>query len=208
MRSSVDGAAMMWAQHPQSNNSYSMVCPFLSFSFLHFKQTFFSFSFQISLRLYLLVFSSLSLFSIISEISLIAFISLENHADLPSVFCLAIKRFTPYRKIENDVSIPSSVDFSPLLRIPSPSDLSASCPSQAASSSLYRLYGCVVHSGGLGGGHYISYCRSHAAHQERAGEEKGAEKWYYASDTSVSDVKMAQVKASQAYLVFYERVNE
>ena len=119
--------------------------------------------------------------------------------DLPPVFCLAIKRFSPYRKIENDVSIPSQVDFSSLLRnSPSPS------PSPSPVSTTYRLYGCVVHSGGLGGGHYVSYTRSLSQHQ---GKEKGGgeEKWYYASDTSVSDVKANQVKVSQSYLVFYER---
>lgn len=45
----------------------------------------------------------------------------------------------------------------------------------------YRLYGIVCHSGGMGGGHYIAYmCYT----------IKDKRRWYYASDSHVSEVPL------------------
>jgi len=61
----------------------------------------------------------------------------------------------------------------------------------------YRLFGIVVHSGGLQAGHYVAY-----TYKRRA---QGKDGWYYFSDTSWKQVNEAKVLKSEAYLLFYER---
>ena len=52
----------------------------------------------------------------------------------------------------------------------------------------YELYGIISHSGGMGGGHYISYIKT----PER--------KWYHASDSHVSEVSERRVIESEGYI--------
>ncbi len=56
----------------------------------------------------------------------------------------------------------------------------------------YRLSGAVVHSGSLGGGHYVAFVR------------RGS-RWYYISDSHVKVVSEASALSCQAYLLFYVR---
>ena len=65
-------------------------------------------------------------------------------------------------------------------------------------STRYKLYGIVVHSGSLFGGHYIAYIR----HLQ---DEKDDE-WVYCSDSHTRTVPWDIVKKCQAYMLFYERV--
>lgn len=60
---------------------------------------------------------------------------------------------------------------------------------------FYRLYGVSIHSGGIGGGHYIA--RVHARPPGR---------WYSFSDSSGQEIQLADVLNSEAYILFYERV--
>lgn len=95
---------------------------------------------------------------------------------------------------------------------------------------LYALYGVVEHSGSIRGGHYVAYVkvRQHLKNDsyrwsflpknqklERAIDNcKGAEanpdvppgKWYYVSDSYVTEVPESKVLKAQAYLLFYERI--
>ncbi len=72
------------------------------------------------------------------------------------------------------------------------------CPHRSATAAiprlLYSLTGVVVHSGAMGGGHYISYIKLGAT---------GA--WYHASDSSVSPASLESVLQAQAYILFYKR---
>ena len=61
---------------------------------------------------------------------------------------------------------------------------------------LYELYAISVHSGGMGGGHYIAYAK------HRIGVE---EKWFYYSDSHYQEVSEQQVLSAQAYVLFYRR---
>ena len=59
----------------------------------------------------------------------------------------------------------------------------------------YQLYGIVVHSGGLAGGHYISYVRKHNTNS-----------WFYCSDSHTRSTTWDQVRKCQAYLLFYRLI--
>ena len=75
---------------------------------------------------------------------------------------------------------------------------------QTHRSGIYFLYGVVVHSGGMNGGHYIAYVRKSESNRANSTEElkKG---WYYFSDSTVSKVTVETVLKSQAYILFYQR---
>uniref|UniRef100_A0A158P7U2 Ubiquitin carboxyl-terminal hydrolase n=1 Tax=Angiostrongylus cantonensis TaxID=6313 RepID=A0A158P7U2_ANGCA len=99
---------------------------------------------------------------------------------------------------------------------------------------LYSLYGVVVHSGGLSGGHYIAYVKSrHRLKQAHAFLESARStcvdslssqigscidnlhgetelpndgQWYCCSDSQVLPVGENRVLSAEAYILFYERV--
>mmetsp|Transcript_18020 Transcript_18020/g.29596 ORF Transcript_18020/g.29596 Transcript_18020/m.29596 type:complete len:897 (-) Transcript_18020:327-3017(-) len=108
------------------------------------------------------------------------------------------------QKLAGHVSFPSILDLFPFscnsLGTPCPGP--SLCPGHAehtASHSKkdelqYRLYGVVVHGGGLGGGHYTAY----VLHKEQ---------WYYFSDTHLSRRSEAEVLAAEAYILFYQRIS-
>ena len=64
----------------------------------------------------------------------------------------------------------------------------------------YSLYGLVEHSGSLHGGHYVA----HVKVKPSSADSKS--KWYYVSDTQVSEAQQETVLRKQAYLLFYEKV--
>lgn len=53
----------------------------------------------------------------------------------------------------------------------------------------------MVHSGSMGGGHYVAYVRTSPTGSE----------WYHISDTSVGSVSQEEALSQQAYILFYER---
>jgi Ubiquitin carboxyl-terminal hydrolase len=87
---------------------------------------------------------------------------------------------------------------------------------QKAICAHYRLRGLVVHSGGMGGGHYVAYVRqprpaTTGQHTEESYKSNGnAEKdeWLYISDTHVTPVPSSRVRKAQAYILFYERIDK
>jgi hypothetical protein len=85
----------------------------------------------------------------------------------------------------------------------------------------YHLYAIVSHGGGMGGGHYVAYCRKQnigEAGSRNSGrfpephtpiacqlEHRNREAWYYFSDSDVRAVSLSEVLKVQAYILFYER---
>uniref|UniRef100_A0AC35TKV8 USP domain-containing protein n=1 Tax=Rhabditophanes sp. KR3021 TaxID=114890 RepID=A0AC35TKV8_9BILA len=80
----------------------------------------------------------------------------------PCILTLHIKRFEQYqamyststRKISGFVDFDFDMDLAPFCA------KEAKRITPGETSVLYRLYGIVVHSGGLGGGHYIAYVKT------------------------------------------------
>ncbi|VDM54928.1 unnamed protein product [Angiostrongylus costaricensis] len=135
---------------------------------------------------------------------------------------------TSTRKISGHVFFPVMFDMAPFC-----------CRNVERISSgekrlLYSLYGVVVHSGGLSGGHYIAYVKSrHRLKQAHAFLESARStcvdslssqidssidklhgepelpndgQWYYCSDSQVLPVAENRVLSAEAYILFYERV--
>lgn len=94
---------------------------------------------------------------------------------------------------------------------------------------LYSLYGVVEHSGSIHGGHYVAYVKVRPKLQpnsyrwnflpknqanKKSSDNLGAlgepeippGKWFYISDSYVSQVNESKVLGAQAYLLFYERI--
>ncbi|XP_072991726.1 ubiquitin carboxyl-terminal hydrolase 2-like [Typha latifolia] len=69
----------------------------------------------------------------------------------------------------------------------------------------YRLIGVVEHSGSMGGGHYVAYVRGERI-RGRAQKAISSPSWFYASDSHVREVSLSEVLKSEAYILFYERV--
>jgi len=92
-----------------------------------------------------------------------------------------------FEKDNKHIPFSSSIDIAPF----------TTNPQQKA---LYRLCGTVVHSGGMGGGHYIAYVR------KDNGVHDSSSRWYYISDSSCKESSLKSVLSSDAYILFYERV--
>ncbi|XP_068666333.1 ubiquitin carboxyl-terminal hydrolase 2-like [Aristolochia californica] len=69
----------------------------------------------------------------------------------------------------------------------------------------YRLVGVVEHLGTMRGGHYVAYVRGER-NKRQSGNDVLSSVWFYASDTSVREVSLAEVLQSEAYILFYEKV--
>ncbi|OWR54466.1 ubiquitin carboxyl-terminal hydrolase 45 like protein [Danaus plexippus plexippus] len=140
----------------------------------------------------------------------------------PAVLILHLKRFQlgprcMFRKMTKHVDFPILLDLAPFC---------AADKSRRRGRLLYSLYGVVEHSGGMHGGHYVAYVKTRSSpagrrflpgrvrddDSELSGYESGeappppAARWYYVSDSMVSEVSEEKVLRAQAYLLFYERV--
>lgn len=169
----------------------------------------------------------------------------------PCVLTIHLKRFEQVpiltgfgnrvrtKKIRGHVEFPKILDLAPFCA------KSGERFSPNQEHIIYSLYGVVVHSGDLGGGHYIAYVRSrrrigslsekfmklgmkpvklsdlddenNVARQQLPDINLDtAEKhiktleddsqWYYCSDSHVRPVDYSEVKQTEAYILFYERV--
>ncbi|KAK6051403.1 ubiquitinyl hydrolase 1, partial [Cooperia oncophora] len=156
----------------------------------------------------------------------------------PAVLTLHLKRFqqlegmsgrTSTRKLSGHVSFPMMFDMAPFCC----RNVERLAPGEKR--LLYSLYGVVVHSGSLSGGHYIAYVKSRhrlkQAHAflefarttcadsmfyqngtttiENLCEESDINndgQWYYCSDSQVLAVNENRVLSAEAYILFYERV--
>ncbi|XP_066258268.1 ubiquitin carboxyl-terminal hydrolase 16/45 [Euwallacea similis] len=148
----------------------------------------------------------------------------------PAVLILHLKRFQVFHYRSAKVS--KFVKFSTLLDLgPFCSKRSQNLPSiqEGQTKVLYSLYGVVEHSGGIHGGHYVSYIKVRPPLEENHPRwnfipnkqkkqmiqnlnesnkepELTSGKWYYVSDSYVSEVAESKVLSAQAYLLFYERL--
>lgn len=66
-------------------------------------------------------------------------------------------------------------------------------------------------AGGMHGGHYVAYVRkathSAADGDDRRRRETGAQ-WYHVSDSHFSKVALKDALGAQAYILFYERIDD
>ncbi|CAG9832560.1 unnamed protein product [Diabrotica balteata] len=148
----------------------------------------------------------------------------------PAVLILHLKRFQVYRfrsaKVSKNVKFTTLLDIAPFC-----SKRSQNLPTfeDGQTKVLYSLYGVVEHSGGIHGGHYVAYIKVRSPLDENSyrwnylpknqkqktdNSSKGAAgepevppgRWFYISDSYVSEVSESKVLAAQAYLLFYERI--
>ncbi|XP_020371567.1 ubiquitin carboxyl-terminal hydrolase 30 [Rhincodon typus] len=75
--------------------------------------------------------------------------------------------------------------------------------SYASSMYLFRLMSVVVHHGDIHSGHFVTYRRSPSASKNPAAVSNH---WLWISDDTVRRASPQEVLASNAYLLFYERV--
>mmetsp|Transcript_23415 Transcript_23415/g.37690 ORF Transcript_23415/g.37690 Transcript_23415/m.37690 type:complete len:720 (+) Transcript_23415:141-2300(+) len=108
---------------------------------------------------------------------------------LPEVMWITIKRFSYHHygsKVGRHVIFPlKDLDMKPYLH------------ESLQGSSLetkYDLFGVVRHSGGLSGGHYVAYARSHVTGH-----------WYSFDDRHATQVTSEHVQNQQAYILMYVR---
>jgi len=107
-------------------------------------------------------------------------VKLNHHVKFP-----LIANFSKYGFNENAPDLLLS-------RIPE-LDMKVSSTVMAFRRRLFELRSVIVHHGGNNGGHFTAFrC-------------VGANTWYYISDDQVVAVTVAQVLASHAYMLFYER---
>jgi len=141
----------------------------------------------------------------------------------PNVLTIQLKRFTQVgyrgglRKISGHVDFPLHLDLTPFVEPEERCDESekeqkqgmsrrkrSGGPSLANSNCLdkveYILTGVSVHGGSLSGGHYTAYVREGVDADFRGG-------WYYCSDTRIQRASEKDVLSSEAFLLYYERVN-
>lgn len=116
--------------------------------------------------------------------------------DLAPTLCITLKRFKQtssyswasgggFSKINSQVDFPMELDMTRYVMKRDKNE-----------TFEYELQAIMVHSGGMGGGHYIAY----AKHETSKGPS-----WFYFSDGYFREVSVGDVKSAQAYMLFYKR---
>ncbi|CAD5120351.1 DgyrCDS8925 [Dimorphilus gyrociliatus] len=147
----------------------------------------------------------------------------------PSVLTIHLKRFQQIdyvtRKVNRMVQFPFVLDISPYC--------SSQALNINSNRVLYNLYAVVEHSGRISGGHYTAYVKVRSSRsiknflnsieqnsirlskinelkQMFCNDDQEVDgnpgRWFYISDSRVSEVNEDAVAKCQAYLLFYERV--
>ncbi|KAL9232771.1 hypothetical protein vseg_007841 [Gypsophila vaccaria] len=120
----------------------------------------------------------------------------------PPILTIHLKRFGQdgrgrLSKLNGHVVFKEFIDLRPYLDNRSVSE-----------SCIYRLLGVVEHSGSMRGGHYIAYVRG-GKRKGRSEEESHRQRhnvWYHASDAYVRETTLEEVLRSEAYILFYEKI--
>ena len=76
-----------------------------------------------------------------------------------------------------------------------------SSESSPPSSALYKLVSVVSHIGDISSGHFVTYRRAPSLHGRRFPDE-----WLFTSDTTVRRARLAEVLATEAYMLIYEKL--
>lgn len=79
---------------------------------------------------------------------------------------------------------------------------SPATPPVMSADHNYRLMAVVVHYGDIFSGHFVTYRRSPCLQPG----EKFSKKWIYTSDTQVKRASLEEVLASEAYMLFYQKI--
>ncbi|CAB3992006.1 ubiquitin carboxyl-terminal hydrolase 16-like [Paramuricea clavata] len=152
--------------------------------------------------------------------------------EAPPIFTLHLKRF--HQVGYSLKKIPKHVDFPLLLDIAPFCHKSSKLATDSEGKVLYSLFGIVEHSGSLHSGHYTAYCRVPTVpsslfetkfenltqllnimdqmwtqgdkRESYVHEGLSSSRWFYISDSHVSEVGLDRVLKAQAYLLFYERM--
>lgn len=106
----------------------------------------------------------------------------------PQILVLHLKRFSgfSYRsKLQSNVEFPLSLDLTEFSSDP-----------EKMKSANYSLYAVSNHTGSTYGGHYTAYCK------HPIGKD-----WHSFNDSRVDSIPSSRVRGSQAYILFYERIN-
>jgi len=114
----------------------------------------------------------------------------------PIILTVHLKRFQQNFK-GKPTKTSKDVDFDWVL------DITPYCTEEARSkySMIYQLYGIVVHSGSITGGHYVAYVKKRPP--------RGIPGWYYFSDSVYLRLSsFEEVGKQQAYILFYQQVND
>jgi len=128
----------------------------------------------------------------------------------PRVLTLHLKRWSGLNKIGKFVQFPMELD------------LTGYCTERKDECKQYgyRLYGVVVHGGGMGGGHYTAFVRKrltdggddvniksdeHPDPNVMTSSSSIVSKWFYFSDTHFHEASTHEVLSAEAYILFYER---
>eukprot|EP00484_Ammonia_sp_Unknown_P026685 CAMPEP_0197035046 /NCGR_PEP_ID=MMETSP1384-20130603/12943_1 /TAXON_ID=29189 /ORGANISM="Ammonia sp." /LENGTH=1182 /DNA_ID=CAMNT_0042465049 /DNA_START=2250 /DNA_END=5798 /DNA_ORIENTATION=+ len=113
---------------------------------------------------------------------------------LPSICIIHLKRFTQngYYREKNDAPVSYPINGLNLSNwIQSETETETESEQQ-----LYDLFAVSIHSGGLGGGHYIAYAKNLDNQQ-----------WYEFDDSCVSQINEQDAYTSSAYVLFYVKRN-
>ncbi|KAI3965946.1 hypothetical protein MKX01_010903 [Papaver californicum] len=115
----------------------------------------------------------------------------------PSILTIHLKRFSQdtrgrLSKLSGHVSFEETIDLRPYM----------DPRSVEKDEYKYSLLGIVEHSGTMRGGHYVAYVRGDKSRGKKEEDNEGST-WYYASDSHVREVSLAEVLHSEAYILFY-----
>jgi len=113
---------------------------------------------------------------------------------LPSICIIHLKRFTQngYYREKNDAPVDypiNGLDLSQYLTHKKDDD-------NDNDDGIYDLFAVSIHSGGLGGGHYIAYAKN-----------LDNNKWYDFDDSCVSGINENDAQTSSGYVLFYHKRN-
>ncbi|KAG8455706.1 hypothetical protein GDO86_001772 [Hymenochirus boettgeri] len=75
-------------------------------------------------------------------------------------------------------------------------------PEYISSSYLFRLMAVIVHHGDMHSGHFVTFRRSPVIKNQNIASQQ----WLWVSDDTVRRTNLQEVLSSNAYLLFYERV--
>ena len=113
--------------------------------------------------------------------------------DPPKYLIINLKRFNLYsrppKKVDIEVTNDLEIDISDYLITKNDKPSETRCK--------YCLYGIVEHSGSINSGHYVAYVKYK--------DNSGTHKWYYVSDSMVSESSEQEAVNAQGFLLFYKR---
>ncbi|KAI3380225.1 hypothetical protein SNEBB_010744 [Seison nebaliae] len=118
----------------------------------------------------------------------------------PPILTIQLKRFQSgtYRlsKIDGNVKFPYRLDMSPFCSIQALPIEKLSASQRTATGCVYQLYGIVIHSGSMGGGHYVANIRTRERNRAIAVSEMNSMIRRYKDTTQLCQM-LRQTKQSE-----------